>query len=550
MIMKSIRYKTVIASISLAFIVSACSDFLDINKDPNNPTDVSLALLLPYSQAAIVGAVDNTAGGLTSHTQTIVGQYTQRGTMSDYGLQPNDFPIQIGWAQFYTEALTDLNIVISKGIAQESWHYVGIAQVMEAYVFGVAVDLWGDVPFSEAGLGSANPFPHYDSGEDVYAGIFTMLDDAIDNFEKDAPPVTSDLFYGGDPDQWRKLAKTLKLKLLNQVRLVQDVSAEVTALVNEGDLILDIEDDWELPYGTSISPENRNPGFVQEWTAGGQFYYIDPYFFETMNGTETFFPGGNIFLGISDPRIPYYFFNQLPTADDGAAQNPCAYCPSRSGTPFLSIFAFSFNIDPNEGFDQGRSQTVPGLYPMGGRYNDGAGGVASNASALTAGQVTGPGNVPQRLLTSFQTKYILAELALAGLISGDPRALLEDAIRDSFAKVNQVAPLGSAPTISTTSINNYVNAVLAVYDGGGVELQVIMTQKWIASFGYGIDSYNDYRRTGFPVLHDGNTDNLVVTTRTRNFPVSFPHELQDLITNPNAPEQRVISEDRVFWDPN
>jgi hypothetical protein len=187
---------------------------------------------------------------------------------------------------------------------------------------------------------------------------------------------------------------------------------------------------------------------------------------------------------------------------------------------------------------------------MGGRFNDGMGGIAANASALSAGQVTGPGNVPQRLLTSFQTKYILAELALAGLIPGDPRDYLEDAIRDSFAKVNEVAPLGSAPSIPAVDIDSYVNDVLSVYDGGGTELRVIITQKWIASWGYGIDSYNDYRRTGFPVLHDGNTDNLAVTTRTRSFPLSFPHELQDLITNPNAPPQRVISTDRVFWDPN
>jgi hypothetical protein len=187
---------------------------------------------------------------------------------------------------------------------------------------------------------------------------------------------------------------------------------------------------------------------------------------------------------------------------------------------------------------------------MGGKFDDGTGGQAANASTLTAGQVTGPGNVPQRLLTSFQTKYILAELALAGLAPGDPRDYLDDAITDSFAKVNEVAAFGSAPVLSITAITNYKNAVLAVYDAGGDELQVIMTQKWIASFGYGIDAYNDYRRTGFPVLHDGNTDNLAVTVRTRNFPVSFPHELQDLITNPNAPPQRVISLDRVFWDPN
>lgn len=550
MINKSIQLKTILASIVLAFLLSACSDYLDINRDPNNPTDVTLALLLPYSQTAIVGAIDNTAGGLSSHTQTLMNQYTQRGLMSDYGLQPNDFPIQIAWSQFYTEALIDLDIVINKGTTQESWYYVGIAQVLKAYFYSVAVDLWGDVPFTEAGLGSANPFPIYNSGTDVYTGVFTLLNDAIANFNKTAPPVTSDLFYGGSSTKWRKLAKTLKLKLYNQVRLVQNVGAEVTALVNEGDLILSIQDDWQLPFGTSISPENRNPGFVQEWTAGGQFYYIDPYFFETMRGTDSFFPGGNIFNGIADPRIPYYFFNQLAVADDNAAQNPCAYCPSRSGTPFLSIFTFSFNIDPNEGFDQGRSQTVAGLYPLGGKYNDGAGGVAANASTLTSGQVTGPGTVPQRLLTSFQTKYILAELAQAGLIGGSARTYLESAIADSFAKVNQIAPMGNAPVISSTAITNYTNSILGVYDGGGNELQVIMTQKWIASFGYGIDSYNDYRRTGFPVLHDGNTDNLTVTSRTRSFPVSFPHELQDLITNPNAPKQRVIATDRVFWDPN
>jgi hypothetical protein len=253
-------------------------------------------------------------------------QFTQRGLMSDYGLQPNDFPIQIGWSQIYTEALTDLNLLISKGTEQESWHYVGIAQVLEAYAFSVAVDLWGEVPFSEAALGSENPFPIYDSGADVYTGIFTMLNDAIANFNKSAPAVTSDLFYGGNTSQWRKLAKSLKLKLLNQVRLVQNVSTEVNALATEGDLILSIGDDWELPYGTSISPENRNPGFVQEWTAGGQFFYIDPYFFEIMRGTDSFFPGGNIFLGVNDPRVPYYFYNQLADGkSDADAQNPCDY---------------------------------------------------------------------------------------------------------------------------------------------------------------------------------------------------------------------------------
>ena len=94
-----------------------------------------------------------------------------------------------------------------------------------------------------------------------------------------------------------------------------------------------------------------------------------------MLGINTFHTN-DLLVGIEDPRIPYYFFMQLgATADDSDAENPCAYCPSRSGTGFLSIWMFSFNIDPNEGFDQSSSQAVIGEYALGGKYDDGLGGV-------------------------------------------------------------------------------------------------------------------------------------------------------------------------------
>ena len=77
-----------------------------------------------------------------------------------------------------------------------------------------------------------------------------------------------------------------------------------------------------------------------------------------------------------------------------------------------------------------------------------------------------------------------------------------------------------------------------------------MTQKWIASFGYGIDAYNDYRRTGYPLLHDGNTDNLTITVRTREYPLSYPWKTDDLSVNQNAPAQKNITTFNVFWDVN
>ncbi len=57
---------------------------------------------------------------------------------------------------------------------------------------------------------------------------------------------------------------------------------EVAALLSEGNLISDESEDFQMAYGTSAGPENRNPGYKQEWNAGGANYHINPFFYETM----------------------------------------------------------------------------------------------------------------------------------------------------------------------------------------------------------------------------------------------------------------------------
>jgi hypothetical protein len=257
-----------------------------------------------------------------------------------------------------------------------------------------------------------------------------------------------------------------------------------------------------------------------------------------MTGQNTFFPvEGNPYQTVVDPRVPYYFYNQLEPGQ--AAENPTSY----KDDEFVSIYAFSFNIDPNEGFDQSSSKTVLGLYPIGGRYDDGAGGIAN---------FNGAANTPQRILTYFQRKYIEAELALVGETSGNARELFEEAMQASFDKVNEVASSAGAPEIDQDDIDDYIEVVLAQWDAGDIngKMRQLMTQKWIASFGYGIDIYTDYRRTGFPLLHDGNTDNLPVTSRTREYPLAYPWVTDNLEINPNAPSQKNVANYRVFWDAN
>ncbi|HLT75728.1 MAG TPA: SusD/RagB family nutrient-binding outer membrane lipoprotein, partial [Ohtaekwangia sp.] len=222
-----------------AFFMAGCGDFLDINTDPNNPLDSDLKLVLPVAQATIAEALGNGSGGMSDLTSQLVHQTVQRNTSNFYFIGGTEFNISNSWPNLFSGALMDLNVMIEKATAQESWHYLGIAQTLKAYSYSMAVDLWGDVPYFEFGKGTDNPFPSFDQGQAVYEEVFKLLDEATTNLAKDSQvgPTNDDLIYGGDIDQWIQLANSLKLKLYNQVRLtgLYDAAA-VDAIINDMEL--------------------------------------------------------------------------------------------------------------------------------------------------------------------------------------------------------------------------------------------------------------------------------------------------------------------------
>lgn len=519
---------------------SGCEDFLDINVDPNNPARVSVSQLLTAGEVAMVNSFGIGSPGLSTPTSILVHQTVQRGSVDAYSVTGEDYQIQTAWQNLYSGALQDLKVIIEQGTEENNLMYVGIAKILTAYTYSMMVDVWGDIPFTDALQAADMQFPNYDDDAAIYEQLFTMIDSGIEDLasEEGGLPGPDDVIYEGDIDKWRQFAKTLKLKLYNQVRLVQDVSAEVNALIAEGDL-MEEGGDFELAYGTSVAPDDRNPAFVLEYTPGNRPSYISPYFYEIMTNQSAL---NDVLSGISDPRVPYYWFNQL--TDPADAQNPTEYTDENG---FVSIWFASQGV--NQGWQQDRSQTVLGLYPIGGRYDDGEGGEVN-----LQGEVSGPGDVAQKLLPYFSSLYIQAELMLEEPgVAGDPRELFEAAMYASLDKVNAIADEAGAPLIEEEDIVEYVDAVLARYDAADNtgKLELIMTEKWIASFGFAMDSYTDYRRTGFPIMFDPNSDPLPYTVTSRGYPVALAYNSQSLNLNKNAPaNQKVVTTDRIFWDPN
>jgi hypothetical protein len=579
-----------IIPLAMIVILSSCKkDFLDINTDPNNPTDAPIDLLLPTAErtlgdALAMGSGDN--GGLSQILEVYVHRITTREEADQYGAQGNEFFTSLAWPKFYSSSpppgaseplhgiLQNLDEIIKKSTEDNNLYYRGIAKVLKAYTFSQLVDAFGDVPFSEANKldDPENPiiYPKFDDDAEIYPQLLVMLDEALaDLGSADGGPLQpgdDDVIYGGDIELWMKAANTIKLKLYTQTRLVINVGTEVNALLGAPEnLIASTSESFLLPYGTLGATDDRNPAYG-EYFATQRSNHISPWFYEILKGRNTLINNGN-----PDPRVPYYFYNQLRA--DEPPENQTEY---RDGA-FATIYFGS--VGPDRDRNNQNTLTTLGVYPAGGRFDDGEGGGPVNTTGVD-GQ-SGTGAAPYRFITYADRLYLEAELIQAGLVAGDARAVLEKAVLESFrmvdavvgyASLNQTVPALVDGATPTPEVQTYIDKVLAEFAGGTAakKMQVIMTQKWIQSFGSAVDAYSDYRRTGYPIMWDPSntsmapggfiqppangdpfqdTQKAVPVLLSRTYPYTLPWVDDELETNPNAPDQKDPQTFKPFWLP-
>ena len=579
-----------IIPLAMIVILSSCKkDFLDINTDPNNPTDAPIDLLLPTAErtlgdALAMGSGDN--GGLSQILEVYVHRITTREEADQYGAQGNEFFTSLAWPKFYSSSpppgaseplhgiLQNLDEIIKKSTEDNNLYYRGIAKVLKAYTFSQLVDAFGDVPFSEANKlddpENSIIYPKFDDDAEIYPQLLVMLDEALaDLGSADGGPLQpgdDDVIYGGDIELWMKAANTIKLKLYTQTRLVINVGTEVNALLGAPEnLIASTSESFLLPYGTLGATDDRNPAYG-EYFATQRSNHISPWFYEILKGRNTLINNGN-----PDPRVPYYFYNQLRA--DEPPENQTEY---RDGA-FATIYFGS--VGPDRDRNNQNTLTTLGVYPAGGRFDDGEGGGPVNTTGVD-GQ-SGTGAAPYRFITYADRLYLEAELIQAGLVAGDARAVLEKAVLESFrmvdavvgyASLNQTVPALVDGATPTPEVQTYIDKVLAEFDGGTAakKMQVIMTQKWIQSFGSAVDAYSDYRRTGYPIMWNPSntsmapggfiqppangdpfqdTQKAVPVLLSRTYPYTLPWVDDELETNPNAPDQKDPQTFKPFWLP-
>lgn len=481
--------------LTVIFVASCSKSFLDVNNDPNTVTDVPARTLLPATTVAMAFTNSNELG----KTAALLMQYnantlasSQAGAYDIWNISGYDDQ----WSfELYDGTLSNLSIIIQK-TQSTAPAYAGIAKLEFAYTASMITDLWGDVPYSQGGQGlDANgvlkyPKPIFDAQMDIYLGnsskgitsLFNLVRQGLADIASPSAtrPGSDDVVYGGDLAKWTRFGNSLLLKFALQV---SNRAPDTTkAVINSVLAGRPYIDDINgtLDFNVPFTKANPNAYYLQD--VGG-----------SIPNTEML---SNRFLALErslNDSLRLSKFYTKPAA---------TFVGNDNGSPF----------------------TAPPL-----------------ATRSTYGTyVLGPtlsGEAPIRLITAFRNYFILAEAALVYGTTGDPNTYYQNGIRASMISTG----------ISTADINAYFAANPTIVNLSGTtqqKLQQIITQKYIASVGNAIESYNDYRRTGYPVL----TPPLQTAGDDPNtFPRRFPYTTDEGTANPNQPNPRPKTNVKVWW---
>jgi len=446
------------------------------------------------------------------------------------------------WGLAYQSIFSNMKGAEELAIPIEANKHLGVMNVLKGSILLTLVDFYGDVPYSQATNPSEFPFPGVDNDTEVYAAALDLLTEGISQLNSSGVDLGVDFFYNNDFSKWIKLANTLKMNAYLNTRLVDsDAANKFDEIVSTGNYISSTADDFEFKYGVNGGP--RNPYYISDYAVSGAGNYRSNWLMEQM-------------LNNNDPRIRYYFYRQIQCTPgtigaDGIACSPngpqlqCSLQTRPSHYPSSMTFC---NVDSGYwGRDHGNDEGIPpdsfrrtasGVYPAGGRFD------ADEFEIVGIDQGSQGAGITPIMLASW-VDLMRAEFALAGGNPTGAGTLIQSSLNKSIAKVQTFANSALEPTPSQVSA--YVTSIGGAFGtaDNNTKWNILATQQFIAHYGNGIESYNFYRRTGFPTTLQFDIDPSFGGPFIR----SFFYASDEANTNNNV-TQKDDQNVKVFWDTN
>lgn len=487
------RHYTYLLIVSLLMLTS-CQDFLDINEDPNNPVDVAEPQLLG---GVIANFSYEVLGGYPVRvTNTWVQQTAYNATLPHYGMYDIDEnAVNNLWTFFsYTDVMQNCKVLVEKAERNSTYDYAGIARVIWAWNMSIVTDLYNNAPYTQAWQQATFPFPEYDTQEAIYESIQNLLDEAIENFDrtdKMAPFVgAEDFVYGGDIAKWRKLAHLLKARFHLRLTYAPGKDARTQA-----QLALD-----QLPNAFTGNADDAGYAYVDE-------------------------------EGQENPWFQY--------AIDGKWDNNTQ----------LSAHYIGLLQDKGDPRIHAQAQLQGGVYV--GHPN----GAPAAADVSFLGNYYSDAGATLDWLTFAEQKFIEAE---AKFLLGDragAQMAYQEGIEASFDKLSAAIATGATKAGVTSAeltqaIDDYMTANMDLVAQDNAAYQQIMVQKYIALY-LQFETYNDYRRTGYPILEMAQN---VIQDDLTEVASRFPYPSAELnfntqnVNEQGIPVGRRAVKEKVWWD--
>ncbi|MFT4030823.1 MAG: SusD/RagB family nutrient-binding outer membrane lipoprotein [Siphonobacter sp.] len=199
--------------------VFSCKSIVDgLNQDPNNPTSATASLLLTGTELAHLAMEEGMASRLTSiWAGYATGVDRQWKDYYNYNVSAGIYDTD--WALVFQGTNENALITITKANELGNRLMAGIAKVLRANALATGSQLWGDIPFDQAGDIETYPNPEFESQSTVYTKLIALLEEAIADFDSGIGTVsTEDIHFGGDAAKWKEVAYTLKARLLMDLK--------------------------------------------------------------------------------------------------------------------------------------------------------------------------------------------------------------------------------------------------------------------------------------------------------------------------------------------
>jgi hypothetical protein len=469
--------------VAMSLTTTACDDgFAELNTNPNAAIEINPNFQFTWVQLRTSGErYENWRAALiysstmVQHLAALCGYWDGDKYTYNAGYSSSLFDRQ------YTQAIKeiqDLIVTLESGRAGDQT-MLGMARIWRVVIFHRLTDLYGDIPYFEAGKGFLEgvDFPRFDPQQAIYEDMLKELGEAVAQIGNDGGFGNADLIYNGNTDKWRRLGNSLMLRLGMRLSEVDQVNAQKWVQQAIAGGLLEFGEDAFIPHTNGPEGINMNGiGEVLDLSAG--------------SANETC------------PRLSATFINWMKAAGD----------------PRLNVIAtLPVNGGEHNGLPNGFDAMTINENPTGTELDDFS---AVNQAIVRVSS-------PMMVITAAEVEFLQAEAAVRGWSSGDAQAHYEKGIR---AAMKQWEHYDASLAISSAAVDAYI--ANNPFDAGQ-GLRQIGEQYWAATFLNEYEAFANWRRTGFPVLapvnYPGNVTNGAIPRR-----LALPQS--ELGLNPNMQE--------------